>query len=275
MGHVANAWGQLSWEDHIPYSMDTDTGLPEFSSATKFGSFNFWLTETVRHPSTVFFSFTAPRTQFCYSGCVSWFAVRATPLFLQTMTLNIRSVHREFHRCSYWDTFRCEGNYTLVDGDAFKVCVVHRVHILFMACPGLLTQFVCWALVVFAASVVNSITALLNLAHSHNDVRACRTGNVAPHRIIRLEARCRNTTAATRHSVSINGVIIYHKITTLHDALILTPRWMSSQTKRGCRGACRRGDHTLHCRQRCLGRCCHHHHRRSQSLRVRRRYCAH
>jgi len=122
MGHVANAWGQLSWEDHIPYSMDTDTGLPEFSSATKFGSFNFWLTETVRHPSTVFFSFTAPRTQFCYSGCVSWFAVRATPLFLQTMTLNIRSVHREFHRCSYWDTFRCEGNYTLVDGDAFKVC---------------------------------------------------------------------------------------------------------------------------------------------------------
>eukprot|EP00750_Incisomonas_marina_P021441 INCI4404.1.p1 GENE.INCI4404.1~~INCI4404.1.p1 ORF type:complete len:265 (-),score=40.10 INCI4404.1:28-822(-) len=91
MGHVQRAWGQISWEDHVPYTMDTSSGLPIESSQTSFGSFQFTQDELVRHAASAHLAFTMPRTKFCRGGC------------------------------NYWDRFQCEGDFILVEGDAFKL----------------------------------------------------------------------------------------------------------------------------------------------------------
>ena len=73
MGHVQRAWGQISWEDHVPYTMDTSSGLPIESSQTSFGSFQFTQDELVRHAASAHLAFTMPRTKFCRGGCVHRF----------------------------------------------------------------------------------------------------------------------------------------------------------------------------------------------------------
>jgi hypothetical protein len=90
-GHVHHAWGAFSWDSHNSYSVSNDTGAPISGGSNNLGTWDFTLSETQRHPTTVHFEMMMPRTSFCSSGC------------------------------EYWDKFSCAADYELFSGDAFQL----------------------------------------------------------------------------------------------------------------------------------------------------------